>query len=73
MSALLEVHDLSVRFRTEKGEMAAVEQLSFSAARGEFLGIVGESGSGKSVTARALMGLIQPPGRIAAGSSRFDG
>ncbi len=73
MSALIEVRDLSVRFRTEKGEMAAVEQLSFSAARGEFLGIVGESGSGKSVTARALMGLIQPPGRIAAGSIRFDG
>ena len=53
--------------------MAAVEGLSFAAARGEFLGIVGESGSGKSVTARALMGLIQPPGRIASGSIRFDG
>ena len=52
MSALLEVRDLSVRFRTEKGEMAAVEQLSFTAARGEFLGIVGESGSGKSTLDR---------------------
>ena len=72
-ASLLNVRDLSVRFRTEQGEMAAVEGLTFTAARGEFLGIVGESGSGKSVTARAVMGLIQPPGRIATGSIRFDG
>ena len=70
---LLEVRDLGVRFRTERGEMAAVEGLSFEVARGEFLGIVGESGSGKSVTARAVMGLIQPPGRVSTGSIRFDG
>ena len=70
---LLEVRDLTVRFRTELGEMAAIDGLSFEAARGEFLGIVGESGSGKSVTARAVMGLIQPPGRISSGSIRFAG
>ena len=70
---LLDVRDLSVRFRTERGEMAAVDGLTFKVARGEFLGIVGESGSGKSVTARAVMGLIQPPGRVSSGSIRFAG
>jgi len=70
---LLDVRDLTVRFRTERGAFAAVDRLSFAVARGEFLGIVGESGSGKSVTARAVMGLIQPPGRVASGSIRFDG
>jgi oligopeptide/dipeptide ABC transporter ATP-binding protein len=72
-AALLEVRDLTVRFRTERGEFAAVDRLSFAVAPGEFLGIVGESGSGKSVTARAVMGLIQPPGRVTSGSIRFDG
>ena len=70
---LLDVRDLTVRFRTEAGEIVAVDRLSFAAARGEFLGIVGESGSGKSVTARAIMGLVSPPGRVASGSIRFDG
>jgi oligopeptide/dipeptide ABC transporter ATP-binding protein len=70
---LLEVRDLTVRFRTETGEIVAVDRLSFAASRGEFLGIVGESGSGKSVTARAIMGLVGPPGRVASGSIRFDG
>jgi len=73
MSALLEVENLSVRFRTGGGEIVAVDRLSFAAARGEFVGIVGESGSGKSVTALALMGLVTPPGRIAGGSVRLDG
>ena len=69
MSSLLEVSDLSVRFRTEKGEMAAVEQLSLTVARGEFLGIVGESGSGKSTVARMMCGLEQP----SIGSLVIDG
>ena len=74
MSAvLLEISGLAVHFRTERGEMAAVDGLDLVVERGEFVGIVGESGSGKSVTARAVMGLIQPPGRIAAGQIRFDG
>jgi len=72
-AALLEISDLAVHFRTERGEMAAVTGLDLVVERGEFVGIVGESGSGKSVTARAVMGLIQPPGRIAAGAIRFDG
>ncbi len=72
-AALLEISDLAVHFRTERGEMAAVAGLDLVVERGEFVGIVGESGSGKSVTARAVMGLIQQPGRIAAGTIRFDG
>jgi oligopeptide/dipeptide ABC transporter ATP-binding protein len=70
---LLEIAGLTVRFRTERGAFAAVDGLDLRVARGEFLGIVGESGSGKSVTARAIMGLVRQPGRIAGGSIRFDG
>ena len=70
---LLEIAGLTVRFRTENGAFAAVDGLDLRVARGEFLGIVGESGSGKSVTARSIMGLVRPPGRIAGGSIRFDG
>ncbi len=74
MSApLLDISGLTVRFRTERGAFAAVDGLDLRVARGEFLGVVGESGSGKSVTARAVMGLVRPPGRIAGGSIRFDG
>jgi oligopeptide/dipeptide ABC transporter ATP-binding protein len=70
---LLDISGLTVRFRTERGAFAAVDGLDLRVARGEFLGVVGESGSGKSVTARAVMGLVRPPGRIAGGSIRFDG
>ena len=73
MKTLLEVEDLTVRFPTAAGPIAAVDGLSFSVAQGEFLGIVGESGSGKSVTALAIMGLIAAPGRISAGSIRLEG
>ena len=72
--SLLEVADLTTAFRTERGEVAAIEEVSFSLDAGEVLGIVGESGSGKSVTALTIMGLLpQPPARIAAGSIRFEG
>ncbi len=70
---ILDIAGLTVRFRTERGAFAAVDGLDLSVTRGEFVGIVGESGSGKSVTARAIMGLVRPPGRIAGGSIRFDG
>ena len=67
--ALLEVQDLSVTF----GAFKAVDGVSLSVAAGEVVGIVGESGSGKSVTALALMGLIDEPGRVDAQRMAFDG
>lgn len=72
--SLLEVRDLRTYFHTRSGVLKAVNGVSFSLDRGEVLGLVGESGSGKSVTGFSLIGLVDPPGRIAAGSSiRFDG
>ena len=72
MGDLLEVRNLRVSFKTPKETIEAVRGVSFAMGR-EKLGIVGESGSGKSVTCRALLGLIRPPGRIAADHLRFDG
>jgi oligopeptide/dipeptide ABC transporter ATP-binding protein len=72
--SLLEVSNLTTAFQTSRGEITAVEDVSFSLDEGEILGIVGESGSGKSVTALTIMGLLpQPPARIAAGEVRFRG
>jgi peptide/nickel transport system ATP-binding protein/oligopeptide transport system ATP-binding protein len=72
--SLLEVRGLTTAFRTSRGEINAIDDVSFSVDAGEVLGIVGESGSGKSVTALTIMGLLpQPPARIAAGSIKFDG
>jgi oligopeptide/dipeptide ABC transporter ATP-binding protein len=72
--ALLEVRNLTTAFQTQRGEITAVEDISFNLDQGEILGIVGESGSGKSVTALTIMGLLpRPPARIAGGSVRFDG
>ncbi|WP_438431959.1 ABC transporter ATP-binding protein [Gorillibacterium sp. sgz500922] len=70
---LLAVRDLHVSFQTRDGENQAVRGVSFTIEEGETLGIVGESGSGKSVTAKAVMALIQPPGRIASGSVEYRG
>jgi peptide/nickel transport system ATP-binding protein/oligopeptide transport system ATP-binding protein len=72
--ALLEVRNLTTAFKTQRGEITAVEEISFDLDQGEILGIVGESGSGKSVTALTIMGLLpRPPARIAGGSIRFNG
>ena len=72
--SLLEVTNLTTAFQTSRGEITAVENVSFSLDAGEILGIVGESGSGKSVTALTIMGLLpQPPARVASGEVRFDG
>ncbi|MBL0715088.1 MAG: ABC transporter ATP-binding protein [Desulfosarcina sp.] len=72
MDPLLEVDRLQVTFRSPKETVRAVRGVSFSMGR-EKLGIVGESGSGKSVTCRALLGLIRPPGIVRYEQLRFDG
>ena len=69
---LLDVQNLRVTFDTETGPVQAVRGVSFSLDR-ERLGIVGESGSGKTMTGRAVLRLIRPPGRIEADQMAFDG
>ncbi|HZF77657.1 MAG TPA: ATP-binding cassette domain-containing protein, partial [Acetobacteraceae bacterium] len=73
MTPLLEVRDLRTHFFTQAGVARAVDGVSFTLARGEILGLVGESGSGKSVTGFSLLGLVDPPGRVAGGSVRLAG
>ena len=70
---ILEVKDLTVQFPTRRGALTAVDSISFSIAPGEVLGVVGESGAGKSITGLAVIGLLEPPGRIAAGEVRLEG
>ena len=70
---LLEVRGLRVEFPTRKATLVALDDVSFSIAPGEILGVVGESGAGKSLTGSAIIGLLDPPGRIAGGEIRFDG
>ncbi len=71
MGALLEVDNLRVSFKSPKETVAAVRGVRFAMGR-EKLGIVGESGSGKSVTCRALLGLVRPPGIVRYDRLRFD-
>lgn len=72
--AVLEVKNLRTSFRTEQGELTAVDDVSFSVKPGQTVGIVGESGCGKSVTSLSIMGLIpSPPGRISGGEILFNG
>ena len=69
---LLQINNLRVEFKTDNGIQKAVDDISFSLAKGEILGIVGESGSGKSVTSLAIMQLINcPPGKITSGEIIF--
>ncbi|MFF3691964.1 ABC transporter ATP-binding protein [Streptomyces sp. NPDC002221] len=71
---LLEVHDLQVEFKTRDGVAKAVNGVNYSVDAGETLAVLGESGSGKSVTAQAVMGILDmPPGRIAGGEILFQG
>ena len=69
----LDVRHLRVEFPTRRGSLVAVDDISFSIAPGEVLGIVGESGAGKSMTGSAVIGLLEPPGRIAGGEIRLKG
>ncbi|MFI2778528.1 ABC transporter ATP-binding protein [Streptomyces sp. ALB3] len=71
---LLEVRDLHVEFHTRDGVAKAVNGVNYSVAEGETLAVLGESGSGKSVTAQAIMGILDtPPGRISGGEVLFQG
>ncbi|WP_432253108.1 ABC transporter ATP-binding protein [Streptomyces sp. HNM1019] len=74
MSRLLEVCDLRVEFRTRDGVAEAVGGVSYAVDAGQTLAVLGESGSGKSVTAQAVMGILDsPPGRITGGEVLFQG
>jgi len=70
---LLVVERLRVEFPTRRGTLTAVDDVSLSISAGEVLGVVGESGAGKSITGAAIIGLIDPPGRIAGGEIRLAG
>ncbi len=71
--ALLDVVDLTVEFPTRRGVLRALDGVSLSIDAGEVLGVVGESGAGKSLTGAAIIGLLEPPGRIAGGQVLLDG
>jgi len=70
---VLSVRDLRIEFATRRGPLVAVDGVSFDIAAGEVLGVVGESGAGKSLTGSAVIGLIEPPGRIAGGEILLRG
>lgn len=70
---LLEVKNLRVEFPTRRGTLVAVDDISLDISAGEVLGVVGESGAGKSMTGTAIIGLLEPPGRIASGEIRLEG
>lgn len=72
MNEILQVNDLSTYFFTDKGIVKAVDGISFSLKEGKTLGVVGESGCGKSVTAFSILNLVEHPGRIVAGSIKFN-
>ncbi len=71
--SLLEVKNLKTYFATRRGEIRAVDDVSFTVERGETLSLVGESGCGKSVTALSVMRLVSAPGRVVGGEIRFEG
>ena len=73
MMALLDVQNLTVEFPGRRGILRALDGVSFGIAPGEVLGVVGESGAGKSLTGAAIIGLLEPPGRIGGGQILLDG
>jgi peptide/nickel transport system ATP-binding protein len=70
---LLEVNNLVVEFATRRGLLRALDGVSLTIAPGEILGVVGESGAGKSLTGAAIIGLLDPPGRITSGEIQLAG
>ncbi|HUP31177.1 MAG TPA: ABC transporter ATP-binding protein [Usitatibacter sp.] len=70
---LLQVRNLRVEFNTRHGTLVAVDDVSLDIAPGEVLGVVGESGAGKSITGTAIIGLLEPPGRVAGGEVWLEG
>ncbi|MET0651796.1 MAG: ATP-binding cassette domain-containing protein, partial [Hyphomicrobiaceae bacterium] len=70
---VLSVRNLEVAFLGRRGKLVAVDGVSFDIAAGEVLGVVGESGAGKSLTGAAVIGLLEPPGRITGGEVRLGG
>lgn len=72
-SPLLQVKNLRVEFPTRHGTLVALDDVSFDIAAGEILGVVGESGAGKSLTGASIIGLLEPPGRIASGQIVLEG
>ena len=71
--ALLDVENLVVEFPTRRGVLRAIDDISFAIEPGEVLGVVGESGAGKSLTGAAIIGLLEPPGRVAGGKILLEG
>lgn len=71
--SLLQVKNLVVEFPTRRGTLRALDDISFDIAPGEILGVVGESGAGKSLTGASIIGLLEPPGRIASGEVLLEG
>src|SRR5665213_3951610 len=73
MEPLLKVENLRVEVPTRRGILVAVDDVSFEIAPGEVLGVVGESGAGKSLTGAAIIGLLEPPGRVTRGEILLSG
>jgi peptide/nickel transport system ATP-binding protein len=71
--SLLQVNNLVVEFPSRHGTLCALDDISFDIAPGEILGVVGESGAGKSLTGAAIIGLLEPPGRVASGQILLEG
>ncbi len=71
--SLLQVKNLMVEFPSRRGNLRALDDISFDIAPGEILGVVGESGAGKSLTGAAIIGLLEPPGRVAGGEILLEG